>query len=70
MCTDFLSNPKIFNNTPLYKLSELQFSILNHDNSLYEFFDLDYSFALQITEVLDETTLFNVSSRRGIKSDT
>lgn len=66
ICFDFLSNPKIFNKTPLNKLSELEFSVVNYNNSLYEFFDLDFSFTLEITEVIDETDAFNISSRRGI----
>ena len=32
----------------------------------YEFNDLDYSFTLQITEVIDITDNFNLSSKRGI----
>lgn len=66
MVFSYLSNPKIFDNTPLDSLSELEFSMLNWDNTFYEFNDLDYAFTLQITELIDITDGFNVSSRRGI----
>lgn len=66
VCFKYLSNPKHFNIMPLDKLSELEFSIVNYDGSLYDFNDLDYSFTLQITEVSDITKSFNISSKRGI----
>lgn len=66
VCFKFLSNPKIFYTVPLDILSELQFSIYNYNNTLYEFNDLDYSFCLRITEIIDYTDVFNISSRRGI----
>jgi hypothetical protein len=40
--------------------------MLNYDGSDYEFNDLDYSFTLQITEIVDVTEGFQISSRRGI----
>lgn len=66
MVFSYLSNPKVFDTVPLNKLDELEFSILNYDGTLYEFNDLDYSFTLQITEVVDITENFNMSSKRGI----
>lgn len=66
MVFSYLSNPKIFDTIPLNRLEELEFSILNYDGSFYEFNDLDYSFTLQITEVIDITDSFNISSKRGI----
>lgn len=66
VCFNYLSNPKIFDTVPLAQLSELEFSIVNYDNTLYEFSDINYSFTLEITEVIDTTDLFNHSSRRGI----
>lgn len=66
VCFNFLSEPKQFNQVPLDSLGELEFSVVNHDNSLYEFNDLDFSFTLEITEVVDTSDLFNISSRRGI----
>lgn len=65
----FLSNPKEFETVPLDKLSELEFSVLNWNNTLFDFNDLDYSFVLEITEVVDTTTGFNISSRRGVGSN-
>ena len=66
VCFKYLSNPKHFNIMPLDKLSELEFSVINYNASLYDFNDLDFSFTLQITEVSDATKLFNISSKRGI----
>jgi hypothetical protein len=66
VCYKFLSEPKQYNQTPLSSLSELEFSMINHDNTKYEFNDLDFSFVLEITEVIDTSNLFNHSSRRGI----
>lgn len=66
VCFKYLSNPKHFNIMPLDTLSELEFSVINYNNSLYDFNDLDFSFTLQITEVADVTNSFNVSSKRGI----
>ena len=59
----FLSNPKDFDIVPLAQLNELEFYVRNYDNSLYEFNDLDFSFTLEVTEVLDTTENFNTSSR-------
>ena len=66
MVFSYLSNPKTFDTTPLNKLDELEFSILNHDGTQYEFNDLDYPFTLQITEEIDISKNFNLSSQRGI----
>jgi len=66
ICFDFLSNEKRYNSTPLSKLSELEFSVVNYNNALYEFNDLDFSFTLEITEVIDITNNLNISSKRGI----
>lgn len=66
MVFSYLSNPKEFDTVPLNQLNELEFSIVNYDGSLYEFNDLDYSMVLEVTEVIDTTDTFNVSSRRGV----
>ena len=63
---NFLSNPKRFETVPLQYLHTLSLSILNYDASYYIFNDLDYSFTLEITEVVDTTENFNISSKRGI----
>jgi len=63
MVFNFLSNPKTFDLTPLSKLNNLTLSVRNHDNTLYEFNDLDYSIALEVTELISTSNSFNVSSR-------
>ena len=66
MVFSFLSNPKVFDTVPLDKLEALDFSVVNYDGTLYDFNDLDFSFTLEITEVIDATDNFNFSSKRGI----
>lgn len=66
VCFNYLSNPKVFDTVPLTELSELELSVVNYDNTLYEFSDINYSFTLEIIEIIDTTDLFNHSSRRGI----
>lgn len=66
MVFSFLSSAKEYDTSPLNTLSELEFNMLNYDNTFYNFNDLDYSFVLEITEVIDTTENFNISSRRGI----
>lgn len=68
MVFSFLSNPKTFDTTPLGELNDLEFSVVNYDNTLYEFNDVDYSFVLEITEVRDVVDTFNVSSKRGVSN--
>lgn len=63
---NFLSNPKKFENVPLSTLDTIDFSVLNYDGTEYLFNDLDYSFTLEITEVVDTIENFNMSSKRGI----
>jgi hypothetical protein len=70
ICTNYISNPKIFDTVPLNKLADLTFSVYYYNNSLYAFQDLDFSFTLEITEVIDEISGFNISSRRGIVDTT
>jgi hypothetical protein len=70
VCFNFLSNPKIFDIVPLDILEQLTFSVYNYNNTLYEFNDLDFSFVLKITESVDFTHQFNISSRRGITDTT
>jgi len=65
MVFTFLSTPKEYDTALLDQLNELEFSIVNYDNTLYEFNDLDYSFVLEVTEIKDVTDQFNFSSKRG-----
>lgn len=62
---NFLSNPKDFSNGPLNALNELEFSVVNHDGTEYEFNDLDYSFVLEISEIKDLVEGGDKSSRRA-----
>lgn len=62
----YLSNPKEFDVVPLDSLNELEFSVKNYNDTLYDFNDLDYSFVLEITEIVDTIDNFNYSSRRGV----
>lgn len=59
----YLSNPKDFDPNLLPQLDQLEFFVRNYDNTLYEFNDLDFSFTLEITEVLDTSDNFNTNSR-------
>jgi hypothetical protein len=61
----FNSNPKIFEESLLPELNELQFSVVNYNNTLYDFNDLDYSFTLEITEIVEQLPETNVSARTG-----
>jgi hypothetical protein len=60
---NFLSNPKTFDLSPLPQLDSLTLSVVNYDNTLYEFNDLDYSMALEITELISTSNAFNLSSQ-------
>jgi hypothetical protein len=62
----FLSNPKLFDEGSLPSLDALEFSVTLHDNSFYDFNDLDFSFTLEITEHVDYLENTNLSSRRGV----
>ena len=66
MVFNFLSSPKVYELSPLAKLENLTLAIYNHDNTLYEFNDLDYSLALEITEIINTSSTFNKSSRYDI----
>jgi hypothetical protein len=66
---NFLSNPKTFDLSPLVKLNNLTLSVKNHDDTLYEFNDLDYSIALEITELISTSDSFNISSKYQAQID-
>lgn len=63
---DFLAEPKLFLDAPLANLTKLKFQVKYFNGSLYEFNDLDFSFALRIVELVDVNEQFNMSSRRGV----
>jgi hypothetical protein len=66
MVFNFLTNPKEFDTVPLGLLSELEFSVRYYNNNFYEFNDLDFSFVLEITEIIDTNENFGFSSKRGV----
>ena len=64
MFNTFLSTPKIFD--PLVgTLNSIEFNVKIHDNILYNFLGIDYSFSIEIIEVIDVLTSKGLSSRRG-----
>ena len=65
--SSFISSPKIFDSVPLALLNQLEFTIKRQDNNNYDFFGFDYSFAIEITELVDEIQASGFSSRRGVK---
>lgn len=63
----FISSPKIFDKALFPKLSELEFTVKRQDSENYDFFGLDYSFGLEISEIIDEISGSSYSARRGAK---
>lgn len=61
----FIDNPKIYYESPLPVLEKLQFIIRNPTGSLFDFNNIDYSFTLEIIEVIDTFENSNISSQRG-----
>ena len=61
-----ISSAKEYYEKPLVKLEELDFSVRNYNNTLYDFNDLDWSMVLDITEDVFTDNLNNYSSRTGI----
>jgi hypothetical protein len=66
MFNTFLSNAKVYEETPLSTLNELEFLIKNNDGTIYNFNDIDYSFSLEIVEYIDILEDSSFSSRRGV----
>jgi hypothetical protein len=66
MFNTFLSNAKVYEETPLSTLNELEFLIKNNDGTIYNFNDIDYSFSLEIVEYIDILEESSFSSKRGI----
>ena len=62
----FISNAKVFHESPLAELSKMKFTIYTPDGNLFQLNDQDYSFSLEIFEIREVPTLANFSSRRGI----
>ena len=66
----FISSPKIFEDSPLSYLEEIDFKYVNHKGELIQFNDLDHSFTLEIATYIDVLENTNYSSRRVIIDDT
>lgn len=65
MCFDsFISAPKMFN-PPMGVLKELAFDIRRYDGYLFNFNNTDISFAVRVTEIVDQIRDSNMSSRTG-----
>jgi len=68
MFNTFLSEPAIFD-FPIPQLTEMEFFVYTRKGYLYDFHDLDFSFSLEITEVLNSNDTFNTSSRtNGVRA--
>lgn len=63
----YITSPKTFDTVPLNRLNELELSIRKQDDIKYNFFGLDYSFGIEITEIIDEINDTSFSSRRGVR---
>jgi len=59
-----IASPTTFYN-PLKKLSSLEFKFLNFNGEYFNFNDIDHSFSLKITELIDNNTIKSISSRRN-----
>lgn len=63
----FVSNPKTFDDVPQNRIDILEFSVYFQSGDLFNFHGLDYSFSLEITELIDEIRNVGFSSRRGLR---
>lgn len=61
----YVTSPKVFDFTTQPELTQLEFTVKRQDGVNYNFYGLDYSFAILITEVVDKITATSFSSRRG-----
>lgn len=61
----YISNPIIYDDSPLVELSEMEFSFRDKNNELFEFNDTDHSFTLEIIEYRDKLLYNDFDSRRG-----
>lgn len=66
----FQSNPKVYEESPLNFLFEIDFQFKTQDGELFQFNDEDHSFTLEIVEYLDTLEHSGFSSQRGIRDRT
>lgn len=64
MFNSFVSEAKVFDN-PIAKINEMKFKILTPEGFLFNFNDIDFSFTLRITELVDQLDNAYISSRTG-----
>jgi hypothetical protein len=65
----FISNPMMYDDSPLPMLSELEFSFRDHSNTVVNFNDIDHSFTIEIVEYKDKLKYNDFDSRRGRYDD-
>jgi len=64
MFNSFVSEPKVFDN-PISKLNYMRFQILTPSGFRFNFNDIDYSFTVRVTEIVDQLKNSFVSSQTG-----
>ena len=65
----FISNPVVYEDSPLPLLYELDISFREHDNTLVNFNDVNHSFTIEIVEYHDKLRYNDFDSRRGRYDD-
>lgn len=62
----FIGNPKVFYDTPLTYLDELEWFFRQYDGQLFEFNDSDHSFTIEIVETIQKIEGQGESSKIGV----
>lgn len=66
----FVSSIKNFNDAPLQKITELEFSFVDRQGELYDFHGVDHSMTFEVSEYVDVIPDTNISGRRGVDDRT
>ena len=61
----YIGGYKVFTDTPLTQLNEIDFRFYKNDGELFEFYDNDHSFTLEITEAIQKIDGVGFSSKIG-----
>lgn len=64
MFNSFISEPKVFDN-PVSRINNMRFRVVTPEGYLFNFNDINYSFTLRITELIDQLENSYISSRTG-----
>ncbi len=64
MFNTFISEPKVFDN-PIAKIDKMRFRVVTPQGYDFNFNDINYSFTLRITELVDQLETAFISSRTG-----